>query len=109
MTARNPYVLPFDLFYEEPWEELARCANLPMRDYDPFYPGPGGGREAYETAKRICAPCPVKAECLALALKIESDSYKRYGCWGGLTPEERDKIARSSKRKSRHIKKETVA
>jgi WhiB family transcriptional regulator, redox-sensing transcriptional regulator len=38
-------------------------------------------------AKRICAGCPVLAECLAAA--FEND----FGIWGGSTPTEREHVA----------------
>jgi WhiB family redox-sensing transcriptional regulator len=38
-------------------------------------------------AKRICAACPVLAECLAAA--FEND----FGIWGGSTPAERERVA----------------
>jgi len=41
-----------------------------------------------EAAKRVCAGCPVLANCLRWALKTEEP----YGIWGGLNPEERQEI-----------------
>jgi WhiB family redox-sensing transcriptional regulator len=38
-----------------------------------------------EAAKRICASCPVRANCLASALRAGESA----GIWGGTTPEER--------------------
>lgn len=44
-----------------------------------------------ETAKQICAECPVLIECQAWALKSEQDVALafRHGVIGGMTPEER--------------------
>lgn len=42
--------------------------------------------EMVAQAKRICARCPVTAECLAAAYKND----ERDGIWGGMTPLERD-------------------
>jgi WhiB family redox-sensing transcriptional regulator len=42
-------------------------------------------------AKRICAGCPVRAECLQFAL---DSTYVPYGIYGGLTPEERKALKR---------------
>lgn len=44
-------------------------------------------REQEAEAKRLCALCPVKAECLEYA----NDNDEREGIWGGLTPQERGK------------------
>lgn len=42
-------------------------------------------RNRYTAARRICAACPVQAECLQDAI----DGDVAYGMWGGLTPFER--------------------
>ena len=63
----------------QPWRMRAAC-----RDEDPalFFPEPGGTATA---AKRICADCLVKAECLAFAVA----SGERHGVFGGLSERER--------------------
>lgn len=54
------------------------------RDADPdlFFPEFG---ESAGPAKRICAGCPVQAECLAFAVA----SGERFGVFGGLSERER--------------------
>ena len=49
------------------------------RGADPelFFPGPG---QSADQAKAICASCPVRAECLALA----HANGERFGVWGGV-------------------------
>lgn len=60
------------------------CAQT---DPEIFFPEKGhNGREA----KKICARCPVRAECLAWAL----DRKERVGVWGGTTGHERDAMRR---------------
>ena len=65
-----------------PWETQARC-----HQYDPeifFDPRTRSERKA----KAICAKCPVRVECLALALQ----SRAQFGVWGGLTEDERRRV-----------------
>ena len=42
-------------------------------------------------AKRVCAGCPVRAECLADTLAWEQPT-RRFGIAGGLTPTERQRL-----------------
>lgn len=42
-------------------------------------------RAREQQAKAICATCPVRAECLAVAVA----AGERHGVWGGLTSDER--------------------
>jgi WhiB family redox-sensing transcriptional regulator len=60
------------------WRFRAEC-----RTADPrlFFPS---GRYG-DRAKRICARCPVRAECLHHALTVG----ERHGIWGGTTADER--------------------
>jgi WhiB family redox-sensing transcriptional regulator len=48
---------------------------------------------AVREARAVCAPCPVRAECLEYALSTNEP----YGVWGGYTRDERVKI-RSTRR-----------
>ena len=64
------------------WMDSAVCAQV---DLEVFFPEDGG---SVRTAKRICQPCPVKAECLRFALKRN----ERFGVWGGLSERERRRI-----------------
>ena len=63
----------------------ARC-----REFDPasFFPSDGVG---VERARRICAECPVRIECLEYALEYRID----HGVWGGASERERRRILRS--------------
>ena len=69
---------------ETAWRTLAAC-----RDEDPemFFPhfvtGPAAKR--IRKAKKICATCPVTADCLDYGLSIGCTE----GIYGGLTPAER--------------------
>jgi WhiB family redox-sensing transcriptional regulator len=66
------------------WRDLALCAQT---DPDSFFPDRG---ESSRPAKRVCAACDVRAECLQYAL----DHGERYGVWGGLSERERRALAR---------------
>ncbi|HEX6208360.1 MAG TPA: WhiB family transcriptional regulator [Actinomycetota bacterium] len=67
-----------------PWQERARC-----REFDPeiFFPEKGGSSRE---AKRICAQCEVRIECLKYALRHD----ERYGVWGGMSERERRRLKR---------------
>lgn len=71
------------------WHEDAKCKGM---DTDIFYYGVyerGPAKRARATeAKRICADCPVKQQCLADAVNRDD----RYSIQGGTTPEERGAI-----------------
>lgn len=68
------------------WQDRALC-----REVDPelFFPDKGDHLAATD-AKRVCAGCPVRFECLTLALQLR----ERFGVWGGLSESERRAITR---------------
>lgn len=61
------------------WREAAACANA--EDPDDVFFDP----ENFAHAKAICATCPVRRQCLDLAVSISAP----IGVWGGLTAAER--------------------
>lgn len=61
------------------WTLDAVCAST---DPEIFYPEKGGSTRE---AKKVCAGCPVAAECLQYAL----DNQERFGVWGSLSERER--------------------
>ena len=67
------------------WMAAARCRTVGP---EPFFVE--RGESVYE-ARMLCAPCPVRAECLEYA---ESNGI-RHGIWGGLTPDQRRYKART--------------
>ncbi len=72
---------------EQPdWQERALCAQT---DPEAFFPEKGGSTRE---AKRICAGCDVRAECLEYALAFD----ERFGIWGGLSERERRKLKRGA-------------
>jgi WhiB family transcriptional regulator, redox-sensing transcriptional regulator len=76
------------------WAERASCAQT---DPDAWFPGKGR-RELTQLAKRICARCPVRAQCLEYALS-GADTWGGIatGIWGGATPQERDQLRQQRK------------
>jgi WhiB family transcriptional regulator, redox-sensing transcriptional regulator len=67
------------------WQEGALCAQT---DPEAFFPEKGGSTRE---AKRVCASCEVRAECLQYALEHD----QRFGIWGGLSERERRRLKRS--------------
>lgn len=67
----------------------AACEKHDPEMWFPFKRGPNDRAyfRAVEEAKAICQTCPVRAECLAVALEEDH----RDGIWGGLTERERIK------------------
>lgn len=72
----------FGLDDETSWQDRAACATT---DPEIFFPEKGGSTRE---AKRICAGCEVKAECLAYAL----EQGERFGIWGQLSERERRRL-----------------
>jgi WhiB family transcriptional regulator, redox-sensing transcriptional regulator len=71
---------------ERAWMLEAKCLDA---DPEAFFPEKGGSTRE---AKRICAICPVREECLDYALANE----ERFGIWGGLSERERRRAKRLS-------------
>ncbi|MFQ5948467.1 MAG: WhiB family transcriptional regulator [Acidimicrobiia bacterium] len=69
------------------WRVLAAC-----RDSDPslFFPIgiTGPALQQIEAAKRICAECSVREECLLFALETNQEA----GVWGGYVEDERRRL-----------------
>lgn len=70
------------------WVGDALCAQT---DPEVFFPDQGGSTRA---AKRVCARCDVRAECLDYALI----SNEPYGVWGGVSARERHAMRRGGRR-----------
>jgi WhiB family transcriptional regulator, redox-sensing transcriptional regulator len=68
------------------WVLEAKCLDA---DPEAFFPEKGGSTRE---AKRICAACPVRNECLEHALSND----ERFGIWGGLSERERRRMKRFS-------------
>jgi WhiB family redox-sensing transcriptional regulator len=78
-------ILQPDLDPELDWRARGQCAQV---DPELFFPEKGGNSRE---AKRICAACPVREECLEDAL----GRSEQFGVWGGLTERERRMLLRA--------------
>lgn len=82
------------------WMDRGACIG---EEPELWFPA-GEGREfttQIDKAKRVCFACPVRAECLELAL-----DEGRSGIWGGTTETDRKQIRR---RRLYHAKKTVAA
>lgn len=68
------------------WLDQRACADVPT---NLFFPAKGDN-SSVKAAKAICASCPVKAECLQMAM----DNVERFGIWGGTSERERRRMRR---------------
>jgi WhiB family redox-sensing transcriptional regulator len=94
MTWRDGTARATTLAIPGRWAKRALCAQA---DPDAWFPG-NGHRELTQLAKRICARCPVRAQCLEYALSV-ADTWGGIatGIWGGTTPQERDQLRQQRK------------
>jgi WhiB family redox-sensing transcriptional regulator len=76
------------------WAERVPCAQAGP---DAWFPGKGQ-RELTQLVKRICARCPVRAQCLEYALSGAGTwGGIAAGIWGGPTPLERGQLRQQRK------------
>ena len=75
------------------WRSAGACQSA---DPDLFFPisSAGPAERQVARAKKICAGCAVRRECLEFALSHELS----YGIWGGTTEDERIMMRRLSRR-----------
>ena len=70
------------------WMDQAACAGL---DDHTFFPEHGQAGD-YQTARAVCATCPVQPDCLAYAVEHCID----HGFWGGTTAKDRNRARRAA-------------
>jgi WhiB family redox-sensing transcriptional regulator len=75
-----------------------RLPTVACESADPemFFPPTYGATHRLEIAeaKALCRACGARQECLAFAV----DSNEQFGIWGGATPTERQRVARTAGR-----------
>lgn len=79
------------MYPQHEWMHRAACQGAPTAVFFPESIGVTSDR-IYDRAREYCARCDVRYECLRMALDIETADVRRYGVWGGLSPEERDTL-----------------
>jgi len=86
------------------WRSAGACLSA---DPDLFFPisSAGPAERQIARAKRICAGCRVRRECLDFALSHD----QVYGIWGGTTPEDRQRDRRRKRRAAAAAAKRAVA
>lgn len=102
MTVRRRHAWPYrpddpDPIRREPWMDWGACAET--GDFG-FFPDDDGKAGSYTDARRLCAGCVVRSECLEYAISKEwSDpDGSAYGLWGGLSANERIKLIQQRKK-----------
>jgi WhiB family transcriptional regulator, redox-sensing transcriptional regulator len=86
------------------WRSEGACLGA---DPDLFFPisTRGPAEKQISRAKRICAGCNVRTDCLDFAMSHD----QAYGIWGGTTPEDRRRERRRKRRATAAGAKRTVA
>jgi WhiB family transcriptional regulator, redox-sensing transcriptional regulator len=77
-------VLPPNPSPPDVWQDRSACYGI---DPNVFFPI---SEEEAGPALTFCSACTIRDECLAWALK----NGERYGVWGGLTEQQRRRLAR---------------
>lgn len=77
---------------EARWQDRAACKGMdPVVFFGPEHAETvKEKRDREDSAKAVCARCPVRAECLEYALEAKEP----YGIWGGITEVERKALLR---------------
>ena len=81
--------------YAAEWRAASACLTA---DPDLFFPIAAGTADASQVsrARRICAGCTVRQQCLDFAVR----SGEKDGIWGGTTPEQRIRARRANNRRA---------
>ena len=78
--------------YEKLAKAIAASHEIPpcqMTDPEIWYSDVTTGVHDFRTAKKFCAMCPVKMQCLEYAIVAN----ETHGIWGGLSYKERRRLA----------------
>lgn len=91
---------------DDDWREEAACASV---DAELFFPGKDDEEKsaataaAWAVARSVCTECPVRRECLDMAMAYETGFgfASRHGMYGGLTPRQRWTLDENIRRERR--------
>lgn len=92
-SSDNPLIELWGLFTQDDglsWQHKALCSQT---DPEAFFPEKGGSTR---DAKRVCAQCEVREQCLQWAI----DHDERFGIWGGMSERERRKYKKELKERA---------
>jgi WhiB family redox-sensing transcriptional regulator len=79
------------------WESRALCRDVDAGFIPPLREESDTERRTRESAaKRVCAACPVRRECLEYALRVGEE----FGIWGGMNEVERRALVRPKPRRA---------
>jgi len=86
------------------WRSAGACLSA---DPDLFFPisSTGPAERQVARAKKICAGCSVRRECLEFALS----NNQIYGIWGGTTAEDRQRERRRKRRAAAAARRKLAA
>lgn len=101
MLSNNP-IMPLTTIPR--WEKKAACSEADPELFFPESYPPAVRMGMEEQAKRICAQCPVKDECLELSIRNE----EQWGVWGGMTSEQRRMLIRRKRREAMRERRRLV-
>lgn len=73
------------------WRDRAACIGAPPHIFFPIDRKFSG--KTWKHARALCAVCPVREQCLAVALAVPA-TEDRWGMFGGMTPNERRRLRR---------------
>ena len=74
-----------------PWADFANCLGLPP---DWFFPARDDSQSVPAEAKKVCAACQVRQQCLDYAM---TPPVITNGVWGGLSERERKRLRRKQR------------
>jgi WhiB family redox-sensing transcriptional regulator len=86
------------------WRAEAACVTADPDLFFPFAAGAVAARQANQ-ARRICARCAVRAQCLQFAMNVPEG----HGIWGGTTPEERLRERRRERGRNRRYTRDVAS
>lgn len=104
LIAMSARIAPVGLDLPEipAWVGLALCAET---DPEAFFPEPGAvSADLIALAKRVCARCDVREDCLDYAVEHRVE----HGIWGGQTVRERERERRGKAPAAPRLKRECV-